>query len=106
MEKLRKQLEAELNEAEEERQQIEEQLDDKPDFGLGEGATFANSWEMALARKEDVEARIEALKAALSRVENGTYGICQNCGNQIHPERLEILPTTTLCTPCAQKQKN
>jgi DnaK suppressor protein len=100
----RKQLIAELQEAEEELQDLNGRLDDKPEFGLGEGNTGAYSWEMALARKERVMTRIEALEEALTRVEKGNYGQCERCGNQIDPERLEILPATALCVDCAQAE--
>jgi RNA polymerase-binding transcription factor DksA len=101
---LKEHLKAELQEAKEERAQLDKQLENKPDFGLGEGATLTYSWEMTLARREEVVARIEALKEALERAAAGTYGICEDCGNQIDPERLEILPATTLCTTCASQR--
>jgi RNA polymerase-binding transcription factor DksA len=99
----RKQLEAELQEAEEELQELNRRLDDKPEFGLGEGSTGAYSWEMALVRKETVMTHIEALQEALAKINEGSYGRCQRCGAQIDPERLEILPTTTLCVDCARE---
>jgi RNA polymerase-binding transcription factor DksA len=99
----RKELEAELKEAEEELQVLNRRLEDKPEFGFGEGNTGAYSWEMALARKERVITRIEALQEALSKVDDGSYGRCERCGSQIDPERLEILPTTTLCADCARE---
>ena len=99
----RKQLEAELQEAEEELQELNRQLDDKPEFGFGEDNTVAYSWEMALARRERVTTRIEALQEALSKVDEGDYGHCERCGSQIDPERLEILPATTLCADCARE---
>ncbi len=68
----RKQLEAELQEAEEELQELNRRLDDKPEFGLGEGNSGAYSWEMALARKERVMTRIEALQEALTKVNEGS----------------------------------
>lgn len=100
----RKQLIAELQEAEEELQDLNGRLDDKPEFGFGEGNTGAYSWEMSLARKERVMTRIEALEEALTKVEKGSYGQCERCGNQIDPERLEILPATALCVDCAQAE--
>ena len=98
---MQAQLEAELHEAKTKLAQLEEQLDDKPDFGPGAGSTGAVTWEMGLARKEQLTARIEELEAALARIKDGTYGLCENCGAPIDPERLEILPTTTLCANCA-----
>lgn len=104
MDTIKKRLETELKEAEQEKQQLDARLENKPDFGPGEGATLVTSWEMTLARKQEVTTRIKALQEALDRVQNGTYGYCQDCGTQINPERLEILPTTRRCTTCAQQQ--
>jgi RNA polymerase-binding transcription factor DksA len=103
MTSTREQLEADLREAEKELQELNEQLDDKPGFGLGAGSSGAYSWEMALARKERVMARIEALQEALTRLAEGGYGRCEGCGDQIDPERLEILPATALCVDCARE---
>jgi RNA polymerase-binding transcription factor DksA len=97
-----KQLDAELQEAEEELQELNRRLGDEPEFGLGDGNTGAYSWEMALARKERVTTRIEALQEALTKVDEGSYGRCERCGAQIDPERLEILPATALCVDCAR----
>ena len=41
--------------------------------------------------------------AALDRIENGTYGTCENCGAKIVEERLGLLPYARYCTPCAEK---
>ncbi|MEV4539483.1 TraR/DksA C4-type zinc finger protein [Asanoa sp. NPDC049518] len=43
--------------------------------------------------------------AALKRMNDGTYGTCQHCGQDIPLERLEILPTTRFCVPCQQLQR-
>jgi len=47
------------------------------------------------------EVEIRLLKAALSRIEDGTYGICENCGADILPARLEAVPYAALCRNCA-----
>ncbi|ETW11550.1 TraR/DksA family transcriptional regulator [Roseivivax marinus] len=47
------------------------------------------------------ERELRAIDAALVRIENGTYGICQNCGEEISPARLKALPTSALCRTCA-----
>lgn len=44
------------------------------------------------------------VEEALERIENGTYGKCENCGDTIPIERLEFLPYATLCVACQQKQ--
>ncbi|MCS7167284.1 MAG: TraR/DksA C4-type zinc finger protein [Gemmatales bacterium] len=40
---------------------------------------------------------------ALSRIANGTYGLCEECGEPIARERLELLPYTRYCIHCARK---
>ena len=44
---------------------------------------------------------IHHLKAALQRIDEGTYGICASCGEDISHGRLDALPETTLCVNCA-----
>ena len=45
------------------------------------------------------------LDAALTRIEDGSYGICIGCGKEIPKERLEAVPHTQLCVPCKMKEK-
>jgi RNA polymerase-binding transcription factor DksA len=95
-------LESTLQETERELQELDKRLDDRPGFGFGEDGSGAYLWEMALARRERVTTRIKALREALVRVREGTYGRCERCGAQIDPERLDILPATSLCAACAR----
>lgn len=95
-------LQEELEEARRELAYWQRQLDQKPDFGPGKGSAGADLWEMAMVRSEVVNERIEALQEALDRLSAESYGRCQHCGNRIDPERLEILPETTLCVDCAR----
>jgi DnaK suppressor protein len=50
--------------------------------------------------ENEVQIRDEIV-AALGRIEEGTYGQCENCGQVIVAERLEVLPYTRYCTDCA-----
>ncbi|HZD70506.1 MAG TPA: TraR/DksA C4-type zinc finger protein [Actinomycetes bacterium] len=43
---------------------------------------------------------LHEVQDALQRMEAGTYGVCQRCGNPIPEERLEALPATRLCISC------
>src|SRR5688500_18711624 len=45
------------------------------------------------------ESALEDIDAALQRLEQGAYGICERCAEPIPWERLEVLPMTRLCTP-------
>jgi RNA polymerase-binding transcription factor DksA len=49
------------------------------------------------------EASLERVRAALDRIEAGTYGSCEACGQPIAAQRLEALPEADLCMPCAAR---
>jgi len=49
---------------------------------------------------------INKIKDALERIENGTYGICESCEEEISEERLKARPVTTLCIDCKKKQED
>jgi DnaK suppressor protein len=46
-----------------------------------------------------------ALDAALKRIEHGDYGLCQDCDEEINPNRLEIDPVAALCINCASRRE-
>jgi len=48
---------------------------------------------------------IGKIKEALERIEEGTFGICESCGQEIGIKRLEARPVTTLCIECKTKQE-
>ena len=50
---------------------------------------------------EVLRAEIQQIRLALLRIENGTYGTCAICGNEIRRERLEARPIATRCIECA-----
>jgi len=45
---------------------------------------------------------IQQIRAALMRMEEGVYGICARCGEDIADRRLEVLPSSTQCIACAR----
>jgi len=49
---------------------------------------------------------IAKIKNALDRLDNGTFGICEECGENISDKRLKARPVTTLCINCKKKQEN
>jgi len=48
---------------------------------------------------------IKKIREALQRLEDGTFGICEECGEEISEERLMARPVTTLCIKCKEKQE-
>ena len=59
-----------------------------------------------MLRIRDREAKlIKKIKAALDRIENDTYGICESCGEDITLKRLKARPVTTQCIDCKSKEE-
>jgi RNA polymerase-binding transcription factor DksA len=53
-----------------------------------------------VALKEQLERKIVQTKRALRRLNEGKYGICEDCGKMIDTDRLKIYPEATLCAKC------
>jgi RNA polymerase-binding protein DksA len=74
--------------------------DDQADAGT---KTFEREHEMSLANNaRDLLAQTEQ---AISRIDAGTYGRCDNCGNPIAKLRLQANPRATLCVSCKQREE-
>jgi len=59
-----------------------------------------------LLRMRDREWRLAGkIQEALDRIEDGTYGICEECGEEISEKRLMARPVTTLCVDCKTSQE-
>jgi len=61
-------------------------------------ATFERELDLTLEENERVE--LGEVKAALARMDSGTYGVCASCGTEIPEGRLEAVPTASLCMTC------
>jgi RNA polymerase-binding transcription factor DksA len=59
--------------------------------------------ELALDLLENKDAILEQTVAALDRIDQGTFGRCQECGREIPGDRLQALPYTPYCVDCARK---
>jgi len=70
-----------------------------------EGATIAFERAQAMALLEETRTQVEALDTALARVDSGSYGVCESCGQDIAPERLAARPAATLCITCASRRR-
>jgi DnaK suppressor protein len=62
---------------------------------------FEQQRDLALRDRSRLE--LSRVEAALRSIDDGTYGICTNCGNPIAAERLEAIPWTPTCIDCARK---
>jgi RNA polymerase-binding transcription factor DksA len=102
MEKEIKTVRDELVRTREHISRLEKALEDKPDYGLGKGDPAIVRWELNQALLEQSRERAANLEQAMSRLERGTYGVCERCGGPIHPDRLTVLPDVRLCINCAR----
>lgn len=68
-------------------------------------ATETFEHEKDLALEMNLRRQLRATGEALRRMDEGSYGICANCGEEIPLERLEALPYATLCIRCKKKQE-
>jgi len=67
-----------------------------------EGTSIAFERSFADAALQRGQAREQAAREALGRVEDGSYGRCVRCGRPIAAERLAALPLTVTCIGCAR----
>ena len=85
----------------------------------GEGLGFANqskitdddaiadaaaAMDVAMVIRESQE--LQNIEAALARIEDGSYGICVDCGDGIARARLKAYPMATRCMPCQEKHEH
>jgi len=66
----------------------------------GEGDSLNVERERDLALSAAALAAIEEIDTALAKIDEGTYGICERCGEQIPRERLKAVPQAALCVRC------
>ena len=62
--------------------------------------------ELTLSLLENEDQTLEAIKAAVERIDQGTFGQCERCRKPISKERLNALPFTSLCVDCARQAEN
>jgi DnaK suppressor protein len=71
---------------------------------LADQASGNNEVHIQLKLKQTDAKILQAIEEALGRIENGTYGICRDCGEPVAPARLTAIPWTRVCIVCKEKQ--
>jgi DnaK suppressor protein len=74
------------------------------DFGFADSAQSTAERNKVLAVIERLRENLHDVNVALGKIEKGTYGVCERCGEAISPERLEAIPYARLCMSCKQKE--
>ena len=74
-----------------------------PDMTDQAAAEADNNFTLRLKERE--QKLLKKIDEALERIANGTFGICESCGEEISYKRLHARPVTTLCIECKTKQE-
>lgn len=95
--------EKELRAALQQRDSIEigERMPDSVDEFLSSSAR-----DLAIRQLERDAALLREVRAALERLDDGAYGVCENCEDPIVPRRLDALPWARLCRACQERADN
>jgi len=78
------------------------------DFASGRDADWSEqagereNEEVLNALESEAKVEIQHLANAITRMENGSYGICQSCGDEISHRRLQVQPAAEKCIQCAE----
>ncbi len=83
----------------ENKQLVETALDD------GDWSIIDLSEDINFKRLETHRETLTKIDEALRKLNEGTYGICEDCGEEIPQERLEIMPFAILCKDCQEKKE-
>ena len=69
-------------------------------------ATLESGRSFELRIRDRERKLVTKIDEAIARIDDGSYGICEDCGEEIGMKRLEARPVTTLCIDCKTLQKN
>jgi len=75
--------------------------DGRLESDFGDRANYTAADEVLEGLEDAALAEITAIRGALKRLDDGTYGQCASCGEAIAPRRLEVVPHAAKCTSCA-----
>lgn len=112
LDQVREQLQAEFGRISDEATALQTNIADVlRDTGDGSGDDQADTGAKAFEREQEMtllatvrESQFQT-EHALQRIADGTYGICEACGNAIGKLRLQAFPRATLCVGCKQRQE-
>jgi RNA polymerase-binding protein DksA len=78
-----------------------------PQYGTSEDANVQEIEKVQenLSLRKNLQTLLEQTEKALKKIDNGTYGFCENCNEPIDPGRLKAFPEATTCLKCTSKPK-
>ena len=74
-----------------------------PELGDQASAEIDRNFMLKLKGRE--RKLLKKIDEAIEKIDNGTYGICEACGEEINIKRLEARPVTTMCIECKTEQE-
>jgi len=74
-----------------------------PDMGDQASAEIDRSFMLRLRGRE--QRLLKKIEAAIDKIDNGTFGVCEACGEEINIKRLEARPVTNMCIFCKTEQE-
>ena len=90
-------------------EELTESSEDELELGSGDAADIANI-EINQSKIQKIGKRetylLKKIELALSKIDDGTFGECENCGEQIGVPRLMARPVAQLCIDCKTEQEN
>ena len=92
-----------LGEADKTLEELNEADENFPDPTDRAAVESDRSFELRLRDRE--RKLITKIRKALEKIDEGTYGICEECGEEIGFKRLEARPVATLCIECKNRQE-
>ena len=66
-----------------------------------ENAQEITDLDKNFALEQELESKLNSIRKTRQKIQEGTYGKCENCGIEIAPERLKAIPESTKCITCA-----
>ena len=91
-----------------ENEALNKNRDEAPTFSITEFADLGSDnyeQDFAIGLLENQEQALREIDAALERIQEGTYGLCESCGCKVPKARLTAIPYARLCVKCQQEEE-
>ncbi|MGD8243823.1 MAG: TraR/DksA C4-type zinc finger protein [Anaerolineae bacterium] len=107
-ERARQELLKERGELQEQLRQLESDEYEGVGYGnhMADDGTEAFEQTVGVGFRRRVEFALERVSLALTKLDDGTYGICEDCGGRIDRARLEALPQAVYCLECQAEHEH
>lgn len=79
---------------------------DEPQGDVADQATVETEAKVQARLRQTQSHLVRAIGEALARIKNGTFGVCQVCGDPVPRARLEAVPWTRVCRDCKEQQNS